>query len=430
MNSLPALFRRALVCVLLSLSTVVSAQEATGVLDDPLKAASAAAGLVTPDSGLLLPGVSLTQGISEITGVAVSPLLGVSAIGAWTWWRTDAAQRARLPWYCSPWSWGIGLGIIALCLMKDVVGAFVPAVAKKPLDWLELFENKISAVVASTAFVPLVALAMSQVDRIQRESSAGTATLPFASIIDAGVHTPWVSIPLAITIFGIVWLSSHAINVLIAFSPFGLVDTGLKLFKLGLLTLVVGSAALHPVLGAAVALVIIFIATLLAGWSLRLAIYGMLTGRDLILGKRVTASELAGKGARGFLARRTAGVPVRMLGKVETDELGRTRFTWRSWFFGARRSIPLEESSLVVCKGILQPSLAVREEGMRPRTLVTLLPRYRGSEEALASLFGAHEIIDNALVRGVKAAQVWVGEVVSGFSVRINRGVTIQDGRA
>ena len=57
-----------------------------------------------------LPGVGIAEGISEITGVAVSPLLGVSVIGAWTWWRTEAAMRDKLPWYCQPVAWGIGLG--------------------------------------------------------------------------------------------------------------------------------------------------------------------------------------------------------------------------------------------------------------------------------------------------------------------------------
>lgn len=38
------------------------------------------------DGASLLPGIGLAEGISEITGVAISPLLGVSTVGAWKYW--------------------------------------------------------------------------------------------------------------------------------------------------------------------------------------------------------------------------------------------------------------------------------------------------------------------------------------------------------
>jgi hypothetical protein len=379
-----------------------------GTLSDPVKAAAVAAGATK-----YLPGVTLAEGVSEITGVAVSPLLGVSAVGAWTWWTTEPAMRARLPWYCDPLSWGIGLGLIALCLFKDVVGALVPAVVKKPLDWLELFEDKVSALVASVGFVPLVALAMAQVDRIQQEATPGVAMLPMASLLDFSVHTPWISIPVAVAAFAVVWLSSHAINVLIAISPFGIVDTGLKLVKLGLLALVAGSAAIHPWLGAAVSLVFILIGALMAGWSLRIMIFGMLMGRDLILHKRADRAEVD-EGVRAFLARRTTGVPVRTFGRVITDELGRTQFVWRPAFVMPRRSIALEEEALVLCKGLVHPCLARRDPAAnRPRSEIILMPRYRGHEDHIAARFGCREVLDSALVRGVNAVRQWLTDVLN-----------------
>src|SRR5262245_50315967 len=92
-----------------------------------------------------LPGVDLTEGISQITGVAISPLLGVSALGAWRYYRTPASQRERLPWFCHPLAWGAGFALLALCFLKDTVGVATPALLKKPLDMAELFENKVSA---------------------------------------------------------------------------------------------------------------------------------------------------------------------------------------------------------------------------------------------------------------------------------------------
>jgi hypothetical protein len=411
MNAFPFPPRWILVLAAALLSaTALCAQEkpADTLLGDPLKAAAVAAG------ARQLPGVTLAEGVSEITGVAVSPLLGVSAVGAWTWWTTAPELRTELPWYCSPYAWGIGLGIIALCLMKDVLGAMVPAIAKKPLDWIELFEDKLSALVASVGFVPLVALAMAQVERIQQAATPGVAMLPLASLLDFTVHTPWISIPVALVAFTVVWLSSHAINVLIAFSPFGIVDAGLKLTKLGILAVVVGSAAIHPWLGAAVSLVLILIGAVMAGWSLRLMIFGAVMGRDLILDKHAGKTELESHGARGFLARRTAGVPVRTYGRVTTDELGRTCFTWSPAFFLPRRSIPLEEENLVLCKGLVNPGLARRETpAARVRTVVHLLPRYRGCETDIAARFGCREILDSALIRGFKAVRQWLVDVLN-----------------
>ena len=195
----------------------------------PLHAAESPPGSA-PDKllreSMLLPGVSLSQGVSEITGVAISPLLGVSFMGVWTYYRTEPHLRHRLPWYCHPGVWGTGLALILVCFLKDFLGTAAPPLVKKPLDFLELFENKLSALVACVGFVPLVALAMAQVSKLQPQAvgqlaDSGLAVMPLASLIDFGVHTPWISIPVAIVAFGVVWLSSHAINVLIALSPFG-----------------------------------------------------------------------------------------------------------------------------------------------------------------------------------------------------------------
>ena len=72
---------------------------------------------------MLLPGVSLSQGVSEITGVAISPLLGVSAMGVMTYYKTEPNLRHRLPWYCHPGVWGTGLALILVCFLKDFLGA-------------------------------------------------------------------------------------------------------------------------------------------------------------------------------------------------------------------------------------------------------------------------------------------------------------------
>lgn len=368
---------------------------------------------------MLLPGVTLSEGVSEITGVAISPLLGVSVMGAWTYFKTEDSQRHRLPWYCHPYVWGTGLSLILICFLKDFLGAAAPALVKKPLDFAELFENKASALVASVGFVPLVALAMAQVEKIPPQAAlplaeSGLAVMPLASFIDFGVHTPWISIPVAIMAFGVVWLSSHAINVLIALSPFGIVDAGLKLAKLGLIALVAGSTAIHPYAGAFVSLVLIFIALLLAGWSFRLTLFGTLMGSDFLLNKRAAADDLE-SGVKGFLARRMDGVPVRTLVRLKHDASGQPAISFHPWLVLPERRITVTPADMVVYKGLLHPTLAHRTTGVEATTQHTLilLPRYRRLEEAIASRYGCQEVMDGTLLRGLKAMRQWLVTMLS-----------------
>ncbi|MEN3942175.1 hypothetical protein WJU23_12835 [Prosthecobacter sp. SYSU 5D2] len=370
---------------------------------------------------MIVPGVALAEGVSEITGVAISPLLGMSAIGAWKYYDTVPEMRHRLPWYCHPYAWGTGLAIIGMCFLKDFLGAAAPALVKKPLDFAELFEDKASALVASTAFVPLVAVAMSTVERIQLQAMAGMADsglamLPVAGILDATLHTPWLTVPLAMFAFTVVWLSSHAINVLIALSPFGIVDASLKLAKLGLLTLVTGAAALipySPIPALVLCSIILLIGLFLAGWSFRLTLFGTLMGRDFLLNKRALKEDLDG-GVKGFLARRTDGIPVRTMGRLTQDPAGVTHFAFRPFLVMPEKKVAVAGQGMVMCRGLLHPSVAHRgQTGTRPRSALILLPRYRRLEETIAARFGCQEVMDSTLMRGFKAIRQWLVDMLS-----------------
>ena len=53
--------------------------------------------------------MELAQTISLITGVAISPLLGTGAVGAWRYFQVKTPQeRANLPWFAQPWFWFAG----------------------------------------------------------------------------------------------------------------------------------------------------------------------------------------------------------------------------------------------------------------------------------------------------------------------------------
>src|SRR5487761_1924973 len=79
-------------------------------------------------------GQQVAQTVSLITGVAISPLLGMSAVGAWTYLKAPPERRPHLPWFANPWFWMPALLLVALCFAKDTVGTAAPSILKKPFD--------------------------------------------------------------------------------------------------------------------------------------------------------------------------------------------------------------------------------------------------------------------------------------------------------
>src|SRR5262245_11166073 len=194
----------------------------------PVAAAPAPAPSGAPPSA----GLELAKTLSLITGVAISPLLGVGAVGAWDYFSTPKDQRAQLDWYASPAFWIPALLLVALVALKDILGTAAPSVLKKPFDVAELIENKISGLVAAGAFVPLIIKIFGPHSAPALQAlwghglgAAGLATIDVATVLNV------LLTPFAMLAFLLVWLASHSITILIVISPFTTVDTALKLFR-------------------------------------------------------------------------------------------------------------------------------------------------------------------------------------------------------
>src|SRR5688572_557338 len=124
----------------------------------PLLAATAAADASKGDRSPVAP---IATAISTVTGIAISPLLGTSAYGAYKYFSAkDAAAREALPWYAKMSFWLPALLLVAVCAAKDAFGTVVPPGLKKPLDVLETIENKFSGLVAAGAVIPFAMDAM------------------------------------------------------------------------------------------------------------------------------------------------------------------------------------------------------------------------------------------------------------------------------
>ena len=351
------------------------------------------------------PGVEMAQALTTITGVAISPLLGVSAVGVWHYFRTPGEKRANLSWYAQPWFWIPGLLIVALVFVKDVGGAALPAGWKKPFDVAELIENKLSALVAAGAFVPLFAAIFEPLQTSSSFAGMGLAALEMSAVYNLLV------MPFAIAVFLVVFLASHAINILILLSPWGAIDAALKAARTFLLSLLTAVSFINPWLGAIFSLLVIIVAWFIAGWSFRLMVFGTIFSWDFLTLRRTRCAPV-GLEHRAFTARKIEKAPIRTCGRVVKTGEGQFEFHYRPWLLFPKRMLKLPGGPLAVGNGFLYP-IMLREADGHETVLLNFPPRYCGNEGALAKCYGL-PMRDVGLYRGMKVAWRWLKELVAG----------------
>ena len=158
----------------------------------------------SPAAPVLHPGVKLAEAVSATTGLAISPLFGMGALGAWQWWQTPEHAREQLPWHSHPAFWLPAFLMVLLLAAKEPVLYFLPG-AKKPLDLLEVLENKARALVAT----PLVLHLAEKAFRAAGES--GTPANLVVAGFDVGTTAMVAFGAMALlSLFFCVWLSSQA----------------------------------------------------------------------------------------------------------------------------------------------------------------------------------------------------------------------------
>lgn len=360
-------------------------------------------GLLAPTKSKA-PGAQFAESISTVTGVAISPLLGTSAYGAVKYFHTPKEQREKLPWFAQPWFWVPALGLVGLCFLKDSAGAALPTALKKPMDVAETVEHKISGLIAAGAFVPFVAMLMTDSDasHAMLNSLGLAAASPGAWLYDI------IMVPVMMIAFCIVFLASNAINILILLSPFTTVDAALKAFRTAILGTVVASAWTNPWVGMVWALIIIGIAWLIAGWSFRLSHFGMSMVWDFCTFRSARFTPDAAEN-KMFLWRQVEKVPARTYGRLKQDANGRLVLTYRPWLFLSPRTLTLPEGKYCVGKAVFYRSIE-KLEGDSGSNILLLPPRYRGHEEQLVKIYGLTGVRDI----GLRAMWKWVKELFTG----------------
>ena len=352
-------------------------------------------------AGDVTTGTQLAHAVSEVTGVAISPLLGVGTVGAWRYFHAHTPQqRARLPWFARPWFWIPALVLVSACFVKDTLGIAAPRLLKKPLDAADAVEHKISGLIATGAFVPLVIAVF--------PSNKPEAALSGAGGFLAAIDLSWLGngllVPVAMLAFFIVFLASNAINILILLSPFAVIDAALKGFRMLVLLTIPASSFLNAKLGAVWALIIIVISYFIAGWSFRLSHLGTIFLWDILTLRRRRFRPDA-PANHMFLARKMSKVPVRSYGKMLREEKGRLVFEYHPWLVLPRRTLVLPEGRYAIGRGIFYSQI-MKVEGEGLAAAMLLPPRYRGHEEELVPIYGLVGVRD----AGLRAAFRWFKE--------------------
>ena len=345
-----------------------------------------------------VPGAEkVAQTISLITGVAISPLMGVGAVGAYQYSHAKTPeQRAKLPWFAHPLFWVPALLLVGACFIKDTAGVALPTVLKKPFDVAETVEHKISGLVATGAFVPIAAA----IFHSPNATGASLSAMGFA-VIDLHWLYNGIMVPASMVAFFLVFLASNAINILILLSPFTTVDAALKGFRLFVLSTVLASAWLNPWLGAVWALIVIAFSWLIAGWSFRLSYFGLVFVWEFITGRchRFTPDKTVN---RMFLGRKINKVPARTYGKLSRDDQGNLVLNYRPWLVLPERTLTLPEGKYAVGKGLCFSEID-KLEGDGAKIALLLPPRYRSHEEELVKIYGLTDV----RAVGLRAAWQW-----------------------
>ena len=344
-------------------------------------------------------GKNIAKTLSEITGVAISPLLGVSVVGAWDYFHAETPEaKARLNWYADPMFWVPALLLVSLCALKDSGGIVVPAALKKPFDVLETMEHKFSGLIATGAFVPLVA---SVFHSSYTTPGASLSSMGFASIDLSWLYNS-LMVPVMMVAFFIVFLASNAVNIIILLSPFPPFDAALKAFRTSIIASIAVSSWMNPWVGAAWAIIVIGFCYLISGWSFRLSHFGTVFLWDFFT--RRSARFVPEKGAnKMFLGRKLNKVPARTYGKLSRDDKGSLVFDYHPWLIFPARKLVLPEAKYAVGTGMFFSEI-LQLDGENSRIVLLLPPRYRSHENELVAIYGLVDVRDT----GLRAAWQWL----------------------
>ena len=367
-------------------------------------------------SQALKSGESVTEALATVTSTAISPLVGVSVLGAWHYYKTPAPERQRLPFFSRPFFWIPTMILLALIFIKDTFGGFAPLL-KKPLDAVEVL------LVNHAALVLIVfPVMMHQVARIMGAPSLRTlfARMLSGSVVYAttaqtsGVHhafnvaTAALYLCIGFAITGAVWLFGHCFDVLALISPFPFVDFVVKAIRNLIFAVLLGTSLVSPRLGLLLSLLVIVVSFLVVAWAFRLSFFGTLYAVSLLQMLLLDWQEKPSRneGVRAFSAG-VKGVGKRTYGKLARREDGSLVFAYRRLLVGPQKTVVIgRANNFAVGRGVFHPTVVEPiESANKHRIAFRLLPTYRGVEEEVRAALECATVEDLRWTKGL--ASFW-----------------------
>jgi hypothetical protein len=376
----------------------------------------------------LKSGEKVSTALAAVTSTAISPLVGVCALGMWQYYHTPLEQRDQLPLIQKPKFWIPVMLLLILIFIKDTVGGFAPLI-KKPLDAIEvLFVNHAALVLIAFPVVinqvarvmgveslrglfgyvfsqPIVYAASAQTSGVDHAFSAATAVL-------------YTVVGLVVTF--VVWLVGHSFDVLALISPFPFLDLWLKVIRNTIFAVLAITSLISPHLGLLLCLCLIVFSFLMFGWALRTAVFGTVFATELLLVLLFDAQSKPkpGEGVPAF-STRVRKVPRRTYGRLYAGQDGALLFGYRRLLIGPEKKVPVgKASSFEVGQGIFFPSVIEPIESTgKHKVVFRLLPTHRGAEESVRSCLELARVRDVRFTKGLRSFWAFVTDDAGESSV-------------
>lgn len=360
-------------------------------------------------------GERLNQAFVALTGEAINPLFGVTALGMYRYFSTPEPLRELLPLYDRPEVWFPLLCIILLMLFNSTICEAMPFL-KIPLNALGDIVNKAGAV----AVLPLVVKMFADQFAVVATPELAGAFFPAAFAGEMGAVSAvtsgfgWLAgVAVGVVVYGAVWLTFNMIDVLILVCPFPGVDAALKSFRLAVIGVLTGVNQASPTVAVFLAAVIAGMSLMMAGWSFRLSVFGLVFSTDILFFRKAGAT--AADGCRAFSCGGLLGarnVPMRTWGMLRRNDAGGLVFSYRPWLVLGRRDVDLGQAAdFSAGRGLLNPFL-VDSGGVQ---WLRLPPRHRGCESAMAELFELRDVVDCGVGGAFRS---WLAELFVGGTAK------------
>ena len=217
--------------------------------------------------------------LTALTSLSISPMLVGGGRSALLYLRASDTERQHLPWNASPWYWGPLLAIGFSFFLAHIIGTSVPFLGKT-VEAARNLESKFSLIYASPLFLAAGTELLGTVERAGISISPVSSAVAASTVVTNAPIDAFFGGLLGLSIFGVIWLSNQAMHAIVLLSPSALLGVLLRFAHFLVLGILFVAAAISPLLGATMALLIIFISITIAGWSMRLCVFGTVFAWD------------------------------------------------------------------------------------------------------------------------------------------------------